>query len=286
VLYPFWIGQYVQFETSAGYTYDTQWLENDFGYGTGNQSRNVFYGQARLSTLLERVFDADSGDVKKIKHKIVPSLTYEYRRHKDEDKYQPWFEPIDEDGSANRVVFSLDNSIDLKKVDEKGNTSYSQWGTFKITQGYDINESRREINPEQKKEPFEPLAAELRLKPYSKVVIGAEAQWDHYRDDISYADIALKFDVDRVNGRTDIYRFDYVYNDDGNKGLSYFVNINLPKGFALGSTLQRDIEVGHDVEKSYWLEYSSQCWEIKLGIQEYDEESRVMFRLDLFGFSD
>jgi hypothetical protein len=40
------------------------------------------------------------------------------------------------------------------------------------------------------------------------------------------------------------------------------------------------------VERSYWLGYNSKCWEIRLGMQQYDEESRVMFGLRLFGFSD
>lgn len=286
ISYPLWFRQYLQFETSAGYTRDMQWLENDTGYGTGSQARDVFYGQVRLSTIFERVFDVDSKYAQKIKHKIVPSLTYEYRSHNDEDKYQPWFESIDEDGSANRVVFSLDNSIDIKKVDEKDNITYAQKGTFRITQGYDIDESRRNINPEQKQEPFEPLNAEFRFNPCSSLIMNAEIEWDHYKDDFSYADVALKFDVDRANNRTDIYRLDYVYNDDGNKGLSYYVNINLAKGFALGSTLQRDIEVNHDIEKSYWLEYSSECWSINLGVHQYNKESRVMLGFRLLGFSD
>jgi LPS-assembly protein len=285
VSYPLWFGQYLQFETGTGYTRDMQWLDNDTGNGTGSQSRDVFYAQAKLSTLLERVFVVDSRHAQKIKHKIVPGLTYEYRSYRDEDKYQPWFESIDEDGSTNRVVFSLDNSIDVKKVDEKGNVIYSQWGTFRITQGYDIDESRRDINPEQKKKPFEPLTAELRFLPYSKINMATEVQWDHYKDNFSFADVALKLDVDRAGNRTDIYRLDYVYNDNGNKGLSYYVNINLARGFSLGSTLQRDIEARHNVEKSYWFEYKSQCWGIKLGFQQYDEESSVMVRFQLLGFS-
>ena len=286
VLYPVWFGQYVQFETAAGYTRDMQWLENDIGSGTGNQSRDLFYGQARLSTLLERVFDVNSGYTKRIKHKIVPGITYEYRSHKDEEKYQPWYESIDEDGSANRVVFSLDNFIDVKKADETGNITYSQWGIFRITQGYDIDESRRDIDPEQKKEPFEPLTLEMRLMPYSPFKMNAEVQWDHYKDDFSHADIALKYDVTRSNNATDIYMLDYVYNDDGDKGLSYYVNINLAKGFVLGSSLRRDIEASYNVEKSYWLEYISNCWGIKLGVQQYAEESRVMVGFRLTGFND
>ena len=286
VSYPLWLGKYMQFEAGAGYTRDMQWLANDTGYGTGNQSRDVFYGQVRLSTLLERVFDSESVYAQKIKHKVVPSLIYEYRSYRDENKYRPWFEAIDEEGGANRIVFSLYNSVDAKKVDEKGNVTYSQWGSFRLTQAYDIDESRRDMNPEQKQEPFEPLTAELILMPYSRLNMHTEIEWDHYKEDVSSADVALRFDVARTNGRTDVYRLNYVYNDDGNKGLSYYVNINLTKGFALGSTIQRDIEAGYDIEKSYWLEHNSQCWGIRLGLQQYDEESSVMLSFRLFGFSD
>ena len=286
VLYPVWSGQYLRFVTAAGYTHDMQWLDNDIGHGTGNQSRDMFYGEVRLSTLLERIFDVDSSRAQRIKHKFTPSLAYEYRSHKDEGEYQPWFESIDEDGSANRVVFSLDNSIDAKKVDGSGNITYSQWATFRITQGYDIDESRRDMNPEQRKEPFEPLTAEVRLMPYSRLNMDAEVRWDHYNDDFSYADIALKYNMARENGRSDVYRLDYVYNDYGDKGLSYYVNINLTRGFALGSALKRDIEAGYDVEKSYWLEYLSHCWAIRFGVKEYNEESSIMFGFRLYGFSD
>ncbi len=286
VSYPAWFGRYMQFETDAGYTLDTEWLENDMGNGTGSQSRNVFYGEARLSTLLERVFDTDFMGVKRLKHKIVPSLTYEYRSKKDENQYQPWFEPIDENSSNNVVSFSIDNSFDAKKIDEKGNVTYSQLGIFKLTQSYDIDESRRDINPEQKKEPFKPLTAEIRYMPGPKVNMNAEVRWDHYKNNFSYADVALRLDVDRKNSRTDIYRLDYVYNDNGSKGLSYYVDINLTRHFALGSALQRDIELGYNVETSYWLEYNSKCWGMRLGMQKYDEESRVMFGFKLFGFSD
>ncbi len=286
ISYPVWFGRYLQFETVAGYTHDMQWLDNDTGNGTGSQSREVFHGKARLSTLLERVFDSDFMQVKRIKHKIVPSLAYEYRSHKDEDKYQPWFEAIDQEGSTNRILFSIDNSIDVKKIDEKGNITYSQWGSFRIAQGYDIDESRRDTNPEQKKEPFEPLAAELRFMPCSQINIDLETRWDHYRDDFIYADTGVRLDIEREGGLADIYRVDYVYNEAGSKGLGYYVNINLVKGFALGSSLQRDIEADHDVEKNFWIEYNSKCWRIMLGVQQYDEESRVMVGFRLSGFND
>ncbi|NLA74307.1 MAG: hypothetical protein GX846_02325 [Deltaproteobacteria bacterium] len=171
-------------------------------------------------------------------------------------------------------------------MDKRGNITYSQLASFSLIQGYDIDESGRALKPGEKKQPFEPLTAGLRILPYSMISINAEAEWDHYKDDFTYADIAVKLGVQRKNGLKDIYRLDYVYNDTGNKGLGYYVNINLAKGFSVGANLRRDVDQGYNVEQSYWVDYGSKCWGIRLGMQQYDEESRVMLGFRLFGFSE
>lgn len=286
VIYPVWAGKYMRFDTSAGYTRDMHRFDNDSVSNRDNLSRDMYYGSATLSTLLEKIFDVDSGSIKRIKHKIVPGLTYEYRSHRDEESFSPWFEAMDEEGSANRVYLSIDNSIDAKNVDEKGNITYSQLGTFSIIQGYDIDESRRNIAPGDKEEPFEPIRAELRIMPYSMISMNAETEWDHYKDDFTYADIAIKLDIERANRLKDIYRLDYVYSDTGSKGLGYYVSVNIANGFSVGSNLRRDIEEGYNVEQSLWLDYSSRCWGITLGMERHDEESRVMLGIRLYGFND
>jgi len=284
--YPLWFGKYLQFEPGLMYSKDMQWMDKDNGNTIDHQSRDAYHIQARLSTVLERIFNVDIRQVKKLKHKITPNLIYEYRSHKDQNLYQPWYESTDEDGDLNRVAFSLDNFIDAKNVDEKGNVTYSQWATFRVMQGYDIHESRRDDNPGQKKEPFEPLSAIFTFMPFQQLDMDAEVQWDHYKGDVSYADVGLRFDFVRASGRTDIYRLDYVYNDNGNKGLTYYFNVYISRGFSIGSTLQRDIDLGHDIEKSLWVEYNSQCWGISLGVNQYDDESRIMFSFKLMGFGD
>lgn len=286
VSYPLWFGNYLQFEPEFRYSKDMQWLDKNGINTIDYQSRDTYQIRARLSTVLERIFNVDIGQTRKLKHKITPNLIYEYRSHKDQDLYQPWFESIDSDGSSHRVAFSLENILDAKNIDEKGNITYSQWGTFRIIQGYDIQESRRDENPGQKKEPFEPLTAVFTFMPFNRVDVNAEIQWNHYEEDVTFADLALKLDVDRADGKTDIYRLDYVYNNNGNKGLSYYFNINLSRGFSIGSTLQRDMDLKHDIEKSLWLEYNARCWGIRFGMEEYDDESRVMMGFRLFGFND
>ena len=176
--------------------------------------------------------------------------------------------------------------FDVKKVDQKGNITYAQWGTLHLSQGYDMDEAGRDEEPWREKRAFEPLSGRLTFMPSPNIDLDAEIQWDHYKNDISFADLALELNVDRSGGRDDIYEIDYVYLDEGNKGLSYYADVNLIHGLSVGSSLQRDLDQGHNIEKSYWLGYQTQCWGVHLVMEKIDEESRAMLTFNLFGFGE
>ena len=144
-------------------------------------------------------------------------------------------------------------------------------------------EARRDEEPFRSNEPLEPLSGIFTFMPYRNLDFDAEIQWDHYSHDISFADLSLEYIVDRSGGRKDTYEIDYVYLDEMNKGLSYYLNVNMAHGFSLGSSLQRDMDTGHNIENSYWLEYSTQCWGVRMTYENFDNESRVMFTFSLLG---
>ena len=136
--YPMWFGPYMEFEPTLSVTSDVQWFD-DPHENVEYQSRNAYQIKTRLSTLLERTFDFEWKRVKRLKHKLSPSFTYEYRVHRDEDEYMPWFEPIDVEGKVNRVTLSLDKFLEARHEYDNGVITYSQWGTFSLRQGYYID---------------------------------------------------------------------------------------------------------------------------------------------------
>ena len=283
--YPTWFGPYLEFEPSISFTRDIQWLDDNRD-NIERQSRNAYQFQARLSTIVERIFDFEWRQIKRLKHKLVPSFSYEYRVHRDEDRYQPWFEPIDAEGKINRAQLSIDNLLDVRKEGDKGGVTYAQWGTLGLSQGYDIDEVDRDEEPWREKEPFEPLNGILTFTPLPDLILDAEAHWDHYDDAISFADLSLELQIDRSGGRKDSYEIDYTYWKEGNKGLNYYLNVNLLYGFSVGSSLKRDIDLGQNIEKSYWFEYLSQCWGIRLIAEKIDETSSIMVTFRLLGLGD
>ncbi|MDY7034788.1 MAG: LPS assembly protein LptD [Thermodesulfobacteriota bacterium] len=280
--YPVWLGPYLEFEPSIRFTRDTQWLD-DNQENIDRQSRDAYQLRARLSTILERTFDIEWKNAKKLKHKISPSLIYTFRSHRDEDRYRPWFEPIDVEGDINRISLSFNNLLDARHVNDKGDFSYSQWGTFNLSQGYNIDEARRNQEPWREKRPFEPLQGLLTLMLFQNLDFDAEAHYDHYDDDISFADISLELSIERSGGKKDSYAIDYQYTKGESENLNYQININLLYGFSTGTSLKRDLVAGHSLESSYWLDYQDQCWGVRLITGQLDGMDSLMVTFRLVG---
>ncbi|MFH1349359.1 MAG: LPS assembly protein LptD [Pseudomonadota bacterium] len=283
--YPMWVAPYLEFEPSINFTRNTQWLD-ETSDNFDQQSQDVYDFRTRLSTILERTFDFEMRNVKRLKHKFSPSLIYEYRSHKDEDRYRPWFEAVDWEGDINRITLALDNLLDARKENDKGEVSYAQWGTFSLSQGYNPEEARRTEEAWRGKQPLEPLRGILTLEPFSNLKFDSQARWDYSRDDISFADLSLELSMDRAGGRKDSYEIDYRYYAEGIEYLNYRININLLYGFSTGTALKRDLTLKENLESIYWVQYDSQCWRVRLIAGSLDGIDSVMVTFGLKGIGD
>jgi hypothetical protein len=248
-----------------------RWISDD-SHANDALSENIYQFQARLSTILERIFDVDWRQTERLRHKLVPSLLYEYRSSKDKISNPPWFDPVDALEDTKTITLSIDNFMDAKNHDSEGNITYSRWADLNLSQGYDLDGSR-----------LNQLTGTLILMPFHDLDLNAQFRWDHHKYEISLADLSLDFDMERSGGRKDTYRIDYVNQDGLSKGFSYYLNVNMLYGFSAGSSLQRDMDLGHNIENSFWLEYLSQCWGARLTVERFDEESSIMLTFRLLG---
>ncbi|MBW2017813.1 MAG: LPS assembly protein LptD [Deltaproteobacteria bacterium] len=283
--YPFRLGRYLELEQSLAFDSDVQWMDGNTG-GNDRQSRAAYESKTRISTILEKTFDIHWGDARRVKHKFVPSLTYTYRGYNDEDRYRPWFEPIDEKGKINTLTLTLENLLDARMENEKGERSYAQWGTFSLSQAYDLHEARRDEEPWRGKQPFEPLTAVLTLTPSPDLDLKSEFQWDHYEDQVTLADLSFEFRVPRSGGRKDSFSVDYLYEKGVTNSLSYHLDLNLTEGFSMGTSVRRDFDRGDALENSYYLDYTAQCWAVRFTVKEEDDSSSFMVTFRLLGLGN
>ena len=280
--YPMWMGRYLQFEPSVSYTRNAQWLDRS-ERGKENQYRDVYDTQARFSTVVERIYETDWASATKLKHKIVPSLLYNYRVHKDLDLYRPWFESVDADGKMNRVALALDNFLDVRRETEKDGALYEQWTRFTLIQGYRINGTWWDDDLSKEDKPFEPLIGIVTLRPLSNLYLDTEVHWDHYDKDIPFADVALTLSIPRSGGRTDYLGLTYQYTKDAEKGLNFSVHVNLEYGFSVGGSFGRDLTQKASVQQAFYLDYQSQCWGVRVSSDNLDETRGVMVQFRLLG---
>lgn len=311
---PFWLSPYVEFQPSVGYARVAQFFKREDG-STDEQSRDAYDLRARLSTLVERTFDVEWGDTKRLKHKVFPSIIYEYRGYGDASKDRPWFEPIDAENqrrlvsfsrttgqatdpfsrslepidtekNLNVVAFSLENLLDARNENEKGEVSYKQWGTLEFVQGYDIDEARRDGQPSREKRPFDPLMGILTFHPVSNVDLQSEVWWDHYEDEVALVDTFIEFSYRRAGGRTDRYGLEYLYIPGKNESIGYNVHVNITDAFAAGTSLQRELTLDRNVGARYYVQYSSQCWGVRVSMESFAGIDSFMVSFTLLGLGE
>jgi LPS-assembly protein len=279
---PMWLGRYMEFEPSFSYTYTGQWFDADEG-SSDHQSKTAYEARVRVLSNLERTYDIRWQGATRLKHRVWPSLTYTYRVSQGEEEDSPWFEPVDAKGRINQVAFSVENFLDARLENNKGDVSYRQWGYLKLTQGYNMDEAGDSDEPVRKQRPFAPLAGELVLRPFSNLDVFGVAEWDHYDAAVTLADVSLEISLDRSAGRRDRLRLEYQYEKDTLESLDLWLDVNLAYGFSAGSSLQRAINQSHTISTRYWLAYQSQCWAVKFMAEDEEAGQRVWVVFHLTG---
>ena len=173
------------------------------------------------------------------------------------------------------------------RMDEDGNVSYRQLGKFTLSQAYNVEEKRRSSQPGVDREPFEPLYAELNVRPFRGFSLFAETGWDYYDRKITFADVAVDLTVDRSGGRKDRFRADYLYGkEEDHESLLMWFDVNLVYGLSAGSSYERALNVKENISTKFWVQYLRQCWGLKLIVKDEDEDTSVMLEFQLIGLGD
>ena len=62
--------------------------------------------------------------------------------------------------------------------------------------------------------------------------------------------------------------------------------VNLLYGISVGATGKKDLEAEYDIENSYWIDYQSQCWGIRLLYEDLEEDKRTLLMFRLLGIGE
>ena len=272
------VGEWLTGGLWAGYGQRLYHADESTGAG-GWHGRGAAEGGASIRTELARTFDVSFGETSRLRHLIVPELSYEFRENSGEGGL-PFFDYDDRPVSGQVVTLSLLNVLTGKSV-RGGMVDYRDLLRLTLSQGYQLSGDRRDLlvlvdegrpfaDTRLKAELF-PLPAirlltDLRISPYSGTLnnasIGVDGgeekgnrvglSWHHAKDRLDY--LEASFTLKELNPFTLSAMGRYSYDKPG------------------------------FLESLYSIEYRQQCWSLNLTYRERpDNNNELTFNFTLAG---
>jgi LPS-assembly protein len=275
---PFNLGKYFQVTPWTGVRASV-WNRTDSAMGAEdkNGERNVFNMGATISTELNHVFTVSSKSVEKLKHVIKPELSYQYIPDVSE-KTIPAF--LDVVSPCNAVTYGIINTL-TAKMRQKDNTSvYRELMRFKISQAYDIMESRRDYSAGQKdNRPFGDIVTELDILPFQFFSLSARNAFDVNSGGMRQNN----YDLILSDSRGDSVSAGYRYTRDTLEGINLSIRAELNRSLGVTYLLSQNRLDQRTVESTIGILYRKQCWSLGLSFSEQGGDQSFMVYFSLLG---
>ncbi|MCF8110152.1 MAG: LPS assembly protein LptD [Desulfobacteraceae bacterium] len=283
---PLRAGHYFSLEPSAGFRQTAWYIDADSEFYSDEKElymhRELYDAEMDLSTEINRVFSVEKGRVEKIRHVIIPRLSYDYIPEKDQSEY-PEFDEIDRIEPENSLALSFTNlftskaSLSGKNRNNEKRYTYNRVAKFFIEQAYNFREDK------DSGQAWMPLYAELDLTPANLLTLHADASWDHQNDELDTGNLTCRL-YDR---RGDELKLEYRYSRDSTKSIDLYAKTRVTRNLAFFGNYERNLETETDIEKGLGMRYESQCWALELAWkqegEEEDNDTRYMAMIELFG---
>ena len=241
---------------------------------------------ARLSTRLSRVFSAEWGAWRKIRHSLEPEILYRYVPDEDQS-HLPYFDRDDRLWEKNHLVFGLTNRWTARREKTTDRADYLEFLYLRLSQAYDIEEARRDLEPEDSsRHPFSPLRGELILRPSRYATLDLDASYDFDSDQRDLVRFNARGTIkdQRENALSIEYR--QAKEDAGSAELEYLggtLATGLLAPVHLRYEHRRDLLEGQTLENLVDAEYRSQCWSLFLTYRDRLDESEIMLSFSMSG---
>jgi LPS-assembly protein len=279
IYFPLRIRETFTFEPSAGFRQTAWYLDGDKEDRNSDKRyahREIYDLKAELSTDLHRIFSLSAGNVDKIKHVIIPMLSYGYIPGTDQSEL-PFFEENDRFEAENKIALSFTHLFTSRHTvaGTNGNPehSYNQFCRFFVEQAYDFNQSH---NPDLA---FEPLYAELELNLKKSLSLRADASWSYERDGFETSNLSARYQ----SSRGDHLRLEYRNSRDFNQSLYIALQTPVSRSLTLLADYERNLKTDQDIEMGLGFRWQSQCWAVEAGYRKEEDDRKYTIMIDLYG---
>lgn len=262
-----------------------------------NTTRTEFAGESLSRALpfanaqvvgpsFSRIFDRKIGSFGRFKHVIEPRIVYNYYGDFDEQRQIPLFDEVDPLRTANTGRAVLANRLLAKPADGKG--SAREILLFELSRSYGFDDERPLQGSLANGTTDGPIEALLRITPSARTFLKLEA---------NYNTLFSGLDSTSLSGNLALGGNSYV-------GLTWFTNyapqtgetVNdqirltgavslLPQRLLLETQINYDVNTSFLQQQTYVLNWTDQCYGLRLELRDFRSEIGRRFRDKDFRFS-
>ncbi len=249
--------------------------------------REYAYAEADLNARLSRVFgtDGDSG-IGRIRHSIEPTISYAYIPYVNNQQNIPQFDSVDSLVAQNTTTVSIINRLTAHYKESKGSQQYSTFDlmVFKLSEAYDLKEAREQNAAAH---PFSVLIGELYLRTPKAFTMTATTDYDPYSHVITDRSVGATYNGGVISLNL---TNNYVQSTATTTAENYLIGGGTLKHgkWSFNTELWRNIENKQYTEQDFSINYTTQCWGVKVLVIERpgDYSYKVLFDLRGLGSKD
>ncbi len=258
---------------------------------------------ATLTSEVHRIFSVGGKTVDKIRHGIRPEISYIYTPYEFQDDAPDFVIRVSE---QNTITYGITNTLMAKFKEPNGKSSYREFLRFKLSQSYDIRESRRNVqNLERESRPFSDIDLELDVLPHPLVSFSARNKYSVNSGDWKQTNYDLGLSDRRGDNVTIGYR--YAKSGDTTLPVNWFTmsgntmvlgsrspltplaEINVALRAVVTERLEANYLIRQNkfdnkiVEETYGGKYKKQCWSVDFAYSNTPNDRRFTVMFVLFG---
>ncbi len=211
----------------------------------------------RLSSSLSKIYDINSETVKKLRHELLPEITYKLTDQQDQSRL-PLYDISDRIVHQNILTYSLTSFLGGKF--STGETAeYRDLMRLKVSQAYSINGTRQDLlTMVDSQRPWSDIMLESDTWLHPQARLTFDARYNVYGNYLSSATPGVQFDDKR--GTTAGLSYRLAHNEveylEGRLATRTF------KPWTFSYATRYSIDRNNFLESVYSAEYRHQCWSI------------------------
>lgn len=235
---------------------------------------------ARLSTSLSRVYQVEADNLKKLRHEIIPEITYRYTPDRNQ-KNLPFYDDGDRHVWQNVAYLSVTSLLNGKFATGQS-SEYRDISRVKLQLGYSFEGTRRDLlTTVDSGRKWTDLVFESDTRVHRLARVTLDARYNLYDSRIASSTVGVE--VDDKQGNMLGVGYKMARND-----VEYFegrLTTRLIKPLFLSYTTRYSFNRGNFLESVYSAEYRQKCWSVNLNMHDRPGSQAVTVNFNLAGLT-